>query len=44
MAYRSIFGYYIIDHYISTDKKAANSYYRKYILEKLAKKYYKFYI
>ncbi len=44
MAYRSIFGYYIIDHYISTDKKAANSYYRKFILEKLAKKYYKFYI
>lgn len=44
LANRSIFGYYIIDRYISCDKKEAQRFYRDYILEKLAKKYYKFYL
>lgn len=41
---KKVFNYYIIDHFIGIDLKDAEQYYRDYILEKMVKKYYKFYI
>lgn len=41
LAKRNLFGYYILIDYLSTDNNYAQKAYRDFILEKLAKRYYK---